>query len=205
MYTLYYSSGTCSLAVHVLLKELAVPHEIKNANAPDGKRTAEFSALGKRTSVPVLVEDGTIIREGGAMLTYLMDKHNSPMLPKNGLARAKALEWLMFANATLHPAYSRVFFLLRNMPDSEAKQQVLKAAIDSINALWAEVNGELETRPYICGDQCTAADILLTVISHWGRQTFPHPVALGANVERLVAEIVARPAYQEALQAEKAA
>jgi len=31
------------------------------------------------------------------------------MLPKNGKERATALEWLCFANASLHPAYGKCF------------------------------------------------------------------------------------------------
>lgn len=201
MYTLYYSPGTCSMAVHVVLEELEVPYKLVNANGPDGARTQEFLKLGTRTSVPVLVEDGTVIREGGAILSYLLDKHNSPMMPKSGIERAKALEWLMFANATMHPAYSRTFFLLRNMADSDAKKDILKASIEGINKLWAELDAELGKTPYICGQECSVADILLTVIANWG-QSFQPPVVRGENVKRMLKAVISRPSYQKALKTE---
>ena len=126
MYTLYYMSGACSLAIHVVLNELGQQLKLENVRVPEGQpRNPEFLKINPRGQVPVLVEeDGNPIREGGAIIAYLLDKHHSPMMPKSGKARAKALEWLMFANATLHPAYGRVFFTMRNVSDQKAKEEM---------------------------------------------------------------------------------
>ena len=202
MYTLYYIPGTCSMAVHVILNELGEKVELKNVSAPQGQpRSPEYLKINPRGSVPTLVDSGEVIREGGAILTYLLDKHNSPMLPRAGSERARALEWLMFANATMHPAYGRGFFIMKNITDPAAKEQALKAAADQINKLWAEVDARLAKNPYICGKDITAADILLTVIANWS-SNFPQ-IKLGSNVKRLLKEIIARPAYQEALKIEQ--
>ena len=47
---------------------------------------------------------------GAAIITYLLEKHKSPLLPASGKERATAFEWLMFCNATLHPAFGKAFF-----------------------------------------------------------------------------------------------
>ena len=135
-------------------------------------------------------------------MTYLLDKHNSPMLPKSGKERARALEWLMFGNATMHPAYAKVFFAMKNITDQAAKDQAIKAAIGQIEKLWDEVDARLAQNPYLCGKELTAADILLTVIANWSGY-FPQPVKLGANVKRLLKEVTSRPAYQQALKLEQ--
>src|SRR5258706_9907840 len=93
MYTLYYSPGACSMAVHVVLGELGVPFETVNTSIPEGKnRSPEFLKINPRGQVPVLVEDGVVLREGAAIMITLMEKHNSPMLPKSGRERASTIE-----------------------------------------------------------------------------------------------------------------
>ncbi len=201
MYQLYYSAGACSMAINVILNELAQPFDLINANQPNSKsRTPEFLKVSPRGYVPILVVDGTPISEGGAIITYLCDTHPSDLMPKSGIARAKALEALMFCNATLHPAYSKAFGVFKSNFDDATKKQVLDAACEGIQKLWNDVEQKLGSQKYLCGDKVTCADILMTVIANWG--SFEGRVNLGPNVKRLCAEISSRPAYQKALQAE---
>jgi glutathione S-transferase len=202
MYTLYYLPGACSMAVHAVLNELGQAVKLENVSVPRGQpRTPEFLKINPRGNVPVLIDDGQSIREAGAILTYLLDKHESPMLPKSGFPRAVALEWLAFANATLHPAYSRVFFILKTLTDPAGKEEALTAAIESINKLWVDVHGRLDKAQYVCGSECTSADILIAVIANWSPM-FPKPIVLGKNVKRLLADVSARPSFQQALKTE---
>jgi len=202
MTTLYYSPGACSMAPHVLLNELNVPVELKKIEISKGEgQSPEFLKINPRGQVPVLVDDGQVIREGVAILVHLMEKHNSPLLPKSGKERTEALEWLCFANASLHPAYGKAFFINKSAPDN-AKEVLFKTAFAQINKLWAELDARLANHKYICGDQVTAADILVTVIANWGAYFPPGSVTQGANVKRLLKEISQRPAYQKALKEE---
>jgi glutathione S-transferase len=202
MYKLYYSPGACSMAIHVVLTETGAPFQLERTPTSEGKtRTPEFLKLNPRGQVPVLEEDGRVMREGAAMLIYLCDKHNSPLLPREGVARAEALEWLMFCNATLHPAYSKVFWLLAKAGEAAGKEQLLKMSFDHINKLWSEVEDRLATRAYLCGEQPTAGDILLTVIGNWlaGNAS----INIGPKTRALFGRIVKRPSYQKALAEER--
>jgi glutathione S-transferase len=200
MYQLYYSAGACSLAVHAILNEIGQPVELISASLSEGKnRTPEFLKINPRGSVPVLVDDGHVIREGAAQIIYLLDKHKSDLLPASGIARATALEWLMFCNATLHPAYSRVFGARKSNAEESVKAAITSMAIKYINQLWAEVDAHLANHSYLCGEQLTAADILMTVIANWSSG---FPITLGANVTRMLKDASSRPAFQKALTAE---
>jgi glutathione S-transferase len=202
MYKLYYSPGACSMAIHVVLNEIGAPLQLERTPTSEGKtRTPEFLKLNPRAQVPVLEEDGRVMREGGAMLVYLCDKHNSPLLPREGAARAEALEWLMFCNASLHPAYSRFFWLMYKVGEVAGKEQLLKLTFDQINKLWNEVEERLATRSYLCGEQPTAGDILLTVIGNWLAEN--SSVHIGPKTRALFGRIVKRPAYQKALAEER--
>jgi len=200
MYKLYYTPGACSMSIHVALNECGQEVTLEKIDMMAGQnRSPEYLKINPRGQVPVLMDGDMPIREGAAILIHLLDKHNSPLLPKSGKERTLALEWLMFANATLHPAYARVFFLKRN---GTTEGVLMDAAVASINSLWSEVEQRLSSSTYICGAQMTIADILLTVIANWSSNV-PQPITLGTNTKRLLKEISARPSYQKALAAEE--
>lgn len=203
MAELYYSPGACSMAIHVVLNELNQPVTLHNTSIREGKtRSAEFLAVNPRGQVPVLVEEGQVIREGAAILIYLLDKYQNAMLPKSGKERATALEWLCWANATLHPAYSRGFWLMRSVEEGAVRDKLLAQALDDVEAKWADADKRLgETGAFLAGAQLGAADILVAVIANWGSY-FPRAPKLGGNVERLLRTVIARPSYQKALAAE---
>jgi glutathione S-transferase len=50
--TLYYSSGACSLAAHIVLEEIGEPYEAKRISLKDGdNRKPEFLALNPHGKV----------------------------------------------------------------------------------------------------------------------------------------------------------
>lgn len=202
MYTLYYLPGSCSLAVHVALNEVGAKYNLVNVSVPDGQpRPADFLKINARGNVPVLAKDGFVLREGAAILTTLLDDHKSPLLPQSGNARATALEWLAFANSTLHPAYGRLFFLHRALGDKAAESPVYEAAIVAIQKLWDEVEARLSESACIVGENITVADILITVIANWSPAA-RKPITFGAKTKALFQRISARPAYQQAMETE---
>lgn len=199
MYKLYYKAGACSMAVHVLLNELGVKFELENAFDSEGRKTRDFLAAAPRGQVPTLIVDGTPVVEGGAILTYLLDAHESALLPRGGIERATALQWLMWCNASLHPAYGRFFWLKGQDIDDTAKKTLMKNIQESIQSFWDQAEKRLGETRYLAGDQFGAADILMTVIANWN---IGHQFNYGPNLQRVLKEISGRPAYRQALAAE---
>lgn len=202
MYQLHYSPGACSMAIHVLLLEMGAKFEAVNASIKDGKtRTPEFLKINPRGQVPVLVEDGKVMLEGGAILTYLADKHKSLLLPRDGWERAQALQWLMFVNSSLHPMYSRAAWLvMRAQGDEAARKNLAEQSCDAIQTMWDQVEEHLSKQPFLAGKDCTLGDVLLTVIANWS--FLPRSFTFGPNTKKLLKAVSARPAYQKALQSE---
>lgn len=202
MYKLFYSPGACSMAVHVALNETGAKYELAKANLHGAEKDAELLKVNPRHQVPVLVDGDLVIREGAAILIHLLEKENSALLPKSDPARARALEWLCWGNASLHPAYSMAFGRAGVSPEASVQEAVGKAACAKIQKLWDDAEAHLGKNKYLAGDQLTIADILMTVIANWSPK-MPAPINLGPNVKRVLKEVIARPSYQEALQSEQ--
>lgn len=203
MYQLYYSPGACSMAVHVILNELNMAVELHPVSIANGDtRTPEYLKMNPRGQVPLLLSDDKPMVEGAAMILWLCEKHGpTDLMPAAGWERAQALQWLMFANATLHGAYSRIFWLNRAVKDEAQKTALISTAIEYVQTLWNQIEEELQDKPYLAGDKCTAGDILVTVIGNWGAW-LPKPITFGPRTKALFAAVSARPAFQMALVAE---
>ncbi|OMH38027.1 glutathione S-transferase family protein [Motiliproteus sp. MSK22-1] len=197
MYTLYYLPGACSLATQVILHQLDQTVEII-----DKQKVENFTAINPVGTVPVLIENGTTRREGAAVILYLLNKHPNTMLPAIGTAREQAIQDIMFANATMHPAYGRLFFIAQNITDQKIKKSAFDAAATAISSLWQVVEQQLENQSFLGGDQPSAADIMLTVYSRWGA-SFPVKIQFGANTQRMLDAIQSMPSFQRALSAEQ--
>lgn len=202
MYKLYYSKGACSLAVHTVLNEIGAKFELVNAKAADGTtKTEEFLALNPRGAVPVLKIDDFVLREGAAILIYLLETNENSLLPQEGEAKAQALEWLCFANSTLHPAYSRLFFLMRVLGEKASGDPVYAASIKAVQNYWNELEELLASKEYLCGNTVTIADILVTVIANWS-PNFGNAITFGPKTKAYFSRIIARPAFAKALETE---
>ncbi len=203
MYTLYYSPGACSMAVHVLLNETKAKYDM--VDVKDAQNKAAFGKANPRLMVPTLEIDGKVLREGAAILITVCEREKSALLPASGFERAKALEWLSWANSTLHPKYGAVFatlFKLNIGKDDALKNPLTDAALTGIQKCWDEVEQELADKDYICGKDMTVGDILITVIANWS-PNMPRPINFGPKTKAYLARVSARPSYKQALADEK--
>lgn len=196
MYELYHLPGACSMALHVMLLELGQPVTLINKKDVD-----DYAAINPAGTVPVLKDGDTLVREGASIALYLAEQHDTPLLPKDPQARVAAIDALMFANATMHPAYSKMFFAAHGLESEAAKEEALKAAAANVSRLWKIVDDRLGDSAFAAGNDLTIADVMLAVYANWGGY-FPVDIPLGANVKRLLRTVTSRPSFQAALAAE---
>ncbi len=139
MYTLYFIPGACSLATQAILNELNQESTLVHKLEAD-----HFETLNPAGTVPVLVDGDMVLNEGVAIILHLLNKHKNNLIAESGDARHQAIENMLFANATMHPAYGRLFFAQANVNDAAARQQVFDSAAVAINRLWQVVEAKLE-------------------------------------------------------------
>lgn len=196
---LYYAPGVCSLSPHIVLRETATPFtlvktDIRAKKVEDG---SDFFAVNPNGYVPALMlDDGTILTEGPAIVQYIADKAGATTLaPANGsLERYKLQSWLNFISTELHKGFSPLFN--PKMPaDGKAVAQ------ERLLERFAFLEKHLAASEYIMGRSFTVADAYLFTVLGW---TKPLNIDMSAypRIEAYRARILARPAVREAMQAE---
>ena len=196
---LYYSPGACSLSPHIVLREAGLAFEpvlasTKTHALADGTDYYGINPLGY---VPLLeLDDGTRLREGPAIVQYIADLVPVKNLaPANGtLPRYRLQEWLTFIGMELHKGFGPLFN--PNMPE-EAKTISKNRLMERL----AFVNGQLEGKQYLMGDNFSVPDAYLFTVTNWARpmriDLAPYP-----NLVAFRERMAARPAVQEAMKAE---
>lgn len=193
MYTLYTIPGSCSSGITVLLEKMQLEYTpVKREDVPN------YSEIVPTNQVPALkTPDGQIVTEGAAIVLYILEKYDSPMLPADLSGKAEFLRWLMFDYATLHPAYGRMFAIQYKVEiDENTKNNLCTQLAEYVSSLWAILDKELEKKPFITGKQPTIVDYLATIYSGWGNNFPDIKITLGKNVERMVEQVSSLPEFQ---------
>lgn len=125
--TLYYAPGACSFVPHVLLQASGAAFEPAMLKLHKGEqREATYLTINPRGQVPVLVDHGTVITQIVAICLHLDAQFpDAHFLPTQPLARAKALETLVWMNNTVHPTFTH-YFMPGKFTDQPDAQAVLK-------------------------------------------------------------------------------
>src|SRR5580700_7474503 len=109
MLTLIHRPQTRSGSIVWLLEELGVPHEKKivTLRSADGSGARDPANPHPHGKVPVLVDDGCVIFEGGAIALYLTDKFPAAKMgPLPGdPRRGDYLSWLFYRPGVMEPAF----------------------------------------------------------------------------------------------------
>lgn len=204
MYTLYYTPGACSLATQIVLHELDQNVKIIDKNTVD-----DFNVINPVGTVPVLIDEDrngnsdNKLTEGAAIILHLLNKHKNSLFPTDSKEQQKAVEDIMFANATMHPAYSTLFFIAQNISDEDSKLKAFNAAATNINRLWQVVEGKLAMKEAVANYRLSAADIMLGVYATWG-QHFPVELIFGERTAKMLTTVQSMPSFTKAVQSEQA-
>jgi glutathione S-transferase len=153
------------MAPHAALAEIGCPYEVvavefeNPADAPE-----EYRRLNPHGRVPTLEDGDFLLTESVAIILYLAERFpEERLLPEDPRERAEAYRWLLFLTNTLQPGFLRFFYPERYGSDRAREAATLADYFD-----W--IDGELEGRAWLVGDERTAADLFLFMLSRWARR-----------------------------------
>ena len=203
MYRLYNSPGTAGMAPHILLRELAVPHEMVFVDRDAGAhKTPEYLALNPLGRLPTLVDGDLVIFEAAAICLYLADQHPESRLapPIGDPDRARLYQWLMFLTNTVQ-ADLMVWFYPERVAD-EAHQSMARIRLEErLAAMFEPLDAALAGREWLVGEHFSAADAFLFMLARWSRN-LPRKARDLPHLGPYLARIAGRTAVQEMFQVE---
>ena len=195
---LYYASNTCSLAAHIVALEAGIELRLEKVDIRSQPHTLSdaslFSDVNPKGYVPALeLDDGRLLTEGIAILTFLSDlRSDAALAPRDqSLARYEYLQWMTFIATELHKSYSPWLF----HPEVGAMAQA--AARQKIAERLPIIEARLVGRDHLVGEHFTAVDAYAFTILGWSAfagvalSGFPH-------INRYLRAIALRPAVRQA-------
>jgi len=141
--------------VRLMLSLLKLDHQIVHVKLDQGEHhQALFSNLNPFQQVPVLDDNGLIIRDSIAIICYLAAKYDPKWYPQDAMSIAKIQEWLAIANKELAigPASARLVTVFGAKLDHPA-------LIEQSHTLFKTIDKHLNGRTWLALDQVSIADI----------------------------------------------
>ena len=195
--------------VSIMLEETALPYEVHLIDfGKNDQMTPEFISLSPNNKIPAILDPNgpggkpLALFESGAILVYLAEK-TGQFLSTDAAQRYETLQWVMWQMGGLGPMFGQLgFFHKFAGKDYEDKRPRDRYVAES-KRLLGVLDKRLERRDWIMGDAYTIADM---ATFGWVRNLIGFYEAgelVGfadfANVQRVLAAFVARPAVAKGL------
>ncbi len=198
-YQLYYAERSASMGVRVLLEEIGANYELISIDiSREIEREPEFLALNPNGWVPVLIWQDKSMYECGAITTFLCDRYPEAGLAPapNDVNRGHFLQWIFFFSSSIQNAYQMTYYPDRFCDSVDDQASVIRRSRNRLNELWSVVDEAIGENDWLLGDQFSAADIYLFMLTTWLSTTPPHnhfPVTTWPNVNRIAQKVMQRP------------
>ncbi len=158
----------------------------------------EFVKVSPFGIVPVLDDDGFILRESNTIVRYLATKHNrADLFPTDLRARATVESWMDWSSTELMTGVRPVFHgLVVKNPAFQDPDVIAAGAKEWAKQLQLLENHLIASGPYVMGKNFTIADIPAALaVNRWFAIEFEKPVfkTLTAYYDRLAM----RPAFRK--------
>ncbi|RON47512.1 glutathione transferase GstA [Pseudomonas frederiksbergensis] len=198
---LYYAPQACSMAPHIVLRELGLPFVlIRVDNRTKQTATGEdFPAINPKGYVAALqLDNGQVLTEGPAILQYLADlRPEANLAPANGsFERVRLQEWLNFVSTEIHGGLGWLF----NAQFPEEVKGLIKAKLFK---RFAVLVGTLEQQDYLMPEGFSVVDAYLFTVLRWAAG-FGIELEEWPALARFQARVGQRPTVKVALAAELA-
>jgi GST-like protein len=162
MITLYTWTTPNGRKASIGLEEAGLPYEVRPVNiGKDEQFAADFLKVSPNNKIPAIVDTGVkgdplSIFESGAILIYLAEK-SGRLLPAEGPARFKTLEWLFWQVGGPGPMFGQLGFFAKR--SQEKSDLAIKRFTEEADRLLGVMDRRLAESEYLGGGDFTIADI----------------------------------------------
>ena len=185
----------------IMLEEIGLPYKVHAIDiGKDEQFAPAFLKVSPNNRIPAIVDrdTGITLMESGALMIYLADK-TGKLLPKDGEARYRVIEWLMWQMGGIGPMLGQVHHFVKYNKGKApyAEERYLKEA----QRLYGVLDRRLADREFVA-DSYSIADIAIWPwISRFEWQTID--MNQYANVKRWYTTLANRPAFKKGYKVPK--
>jgi len=183
------------LRVRWALEEAGQPYEAVLIDHEE-KNGADYLALQPFGQVPAYEEDGIELFESGAIVLRIAARTEA-LMPHDGMARAKAVQWVFAALNSIEPHVQQLALILGFYKDEEWAKLRRPSARDMADRRLDQLAARLGDKPFLEEGGFTVGDLMMTSVLRIGNSCglLEGRPALSAYVARCES----RPAFQKAL------
>ena len=195
MIDLYTWSTPNGRKASIMLEEVGLPYTVHSVDIGKGDQfKPEFLRISPNNRIPAIVDrdNGMTLFESGAILIYLADK-TGKLLAREGEARWRAIEWLMWQMGGVGPMFGQAHHFLKYNKGKAPYAEERYAA--ETKRLYGVLDKRLGETEYAAGKDYTIADV---AIWPWVSRYEWHigDITEFKNVVRWYRAVAARPAVQ---------
>ena len=200
MLTLYYTPGTCALAVRIALEEAAAPHQLVRVDFAAGQqRTPEYLAINPKGRVPALATPQGTLTETPALLAYVAQAFpQAGLAPADPYGFARMQEFNNYLASTVHVAHAHRPRASRWADEPASHADMLRKVPQNMAECFGVIERHYLHGPWVLGEPYSVADAYLFTMSGW-LQSDGVDVAQFPKVADHRRRMAERPAVQRAL------
>jgi len=195
--------------ISIMLEETGLPYEAHPISFDkQDQKSPEFLSLNPNNKIPAILDPNGPngqpfgLFESGAILIYLAEK-SGKFLPSDAAKRHETIQWLMFQMGGIGPNFGQVGFFTKFAGKEIEDKRPRDRYVNESRRLLGVLDKHLQGKQWIVGDDYTIADIttfpwIRNLIEFYGAGDLVG-ITDFAEVNRVLAEFVARPAVQKGL------
>ena len=193
--TIYTHPQSRGRIAHWMMEEVGLPYTTVWLDYGTTMKAPDYLAINPMGKVPALRDGTAVVTEAAAICAYLADRFpETGLLPPPGSpARADYFRWMFFAAGPVEQAVT-ARAMGWEVPEGRSRMVGFGSYAQTLDALERAVS----KGPYVCGEQFTAADVVVGSAVGWGLMF--GTVEKRPAFEAYAARVQARPAYQRAQQ-----
>ena len=206
---LYSLTTPNGVKVSIMLEETGLAYEPHFVDIMQGEsHTPAFLSLNPNGKIPAIIDpDGPAgeplaLFESGAILLYLADK-SGKFIPADPARRWETIQWLFFQMGSIGPMFGQLGYFNKFAGRELVDKRPLERYVNESKRLLGVLDGRLDGRRWIMGDDYTIADIATLgwvnnlITFYEARELVQYDTF--ANVSAWLDRGLARPAVQRGL------
>lgn len=180
------------------LEEAGLPYQTRLLRQGDQDKP-EYRALQPFGQVPILMEDGLVLFETGAIVLHIGERSET-LLPREPGARARAMQWVFAALNSVEPFVMNVALIDLFYANEQWAKLRRPGAVEFVQRRLASLSKSLADKPFLDGEHFTAGDLVMSTVLRILKNT--DIVSRDARLAAYVERCTARPAFKRALDAQ---